>query len=91
MSVSLFNFTLDWFARTRVTQVEPTAGSASARSSTRSALGARLVPVRGRGWMSALLDSVPLAASLAEARREMPEDLDVEPLDLEALEGDEGL
>ena len=39
--------------------------------------------------MSALLDSVPLAASLAEARREMPEDLDVEPLDLEALEGDE--
>ena len=91
MSVSLFNFTLDWFARTRVTQVEPTAGSASARSSTRSALGARLVPVRGRGWMSALLASVPLAASLAEARREMPEDLDVEPLDLEALEGDEGL
>ena len=49
------------------------------------------MPVRGRGWMSALLDSVPLAASLAEARREMPEDLDVEPLDLEALEGDEGL
>ena len=49
------------------------------------------MPVRGRGWMSALLDSAPLAASLAEARREMPEDLDVEPLDLEALEGDEGL
>ena len=55
------------------------------------ALGARLAPVRRRGWMSALLDSVPLAASFAEARREMPEDLNEEPLELEPLEGDEGL
>jgi hypothetical protein len=33
------------------------------------ALGARLAPERGRGWITALLDSVPLAASFAEARR----------------------
>jgi len=32
------------------------------------ALGARLAPVRGRAWITALLDSVPLAASFAEAR-----------------------
>ena len=32
-----------------------------------------------------------LATSFAEARREMPEDLDVEPLELEPLAGDEGL
>ena len=55
------------------------------------ALGARLAPVRRRGWMSALLDSVPLAASFAEARRETAEDLNEEPLELEPLEGDEGL
>ena len=41
--------------------------------------------------MSALLDSVPLAASFAEARRETAEDLNEEPLELEPLEGDEGL
>jgi hypothetical protein len=34
---------------------------------------------------------MPPSASFAEARREMPEDLDVEPLELEPLEGDEGL
>lgn len=55
------------------------------------ALGARLVPIRGRGWISALLDSVPLAASFAEARREPVEDLNAEPLEHEPLEGDEGL
>jgi len=32
------------------------------------ALGLRLAPERGRGWITALLDSVPLAASFAEAR-----------------------
>jgi len=36
--------------------------------------------------MSALLDSVPLAVSFAEVRRERVEDLNEEP-----LEGDEGL
>jgi hypothetical protein len=54
-------------------------------------LGARLVPVRGRAGISALLDSVPLAVSFAEVRRESVEDLNEEPLELEPLEGDEGL
>jgi hypothetical protein len=54
-------------------------------------LGARLVPVRGRTGIAALLDSVPLAVSFAEVRREPIEDLDEEPLELEPLEGDEGL
>ncbi len=54
-------------------------------------LGARLAPVRRRGWISALLDSVPLAVSFAEVRRESVEDLNEEPLELEPLEGDEGL
>jgi len=38
-----------------------------------------------------VLDSVPLAVSFAEVRREPVEDLDEEPLELEPLEGDEGL
>jgi hypothetical protein len=41
--------------------------------------------------LTALLDSVPLAVSFAEVRREPVEDLDEEPLELEPLEGDEGL
>jgi hypothetical protein len=54
-------------------------------------LGARLAPVRGRAGIAALLDSVPLAVSFAEVRREPIEDLNEEPLELEPLEGDEGL
>ena len=54
-------------------------------------LGARLAPVRGRARITALLDSVPLAVSFAEVRREPVEDLDEKPLELEPLEGDEGL
>jgi hypothetical protein len=44
-----------------------------------------------RAGISALLDSVPLAVSFAEARREPIEDHNEEPLELEPLEGDEGL
>ena len=36
-------------------------------------------------------DRMPPSASFAEARREPVEDLDTEPLELEPLEGDEGL
>ena len=49
------------------------------------------MPVHGREEITALLDSVLLAASFAEARREPVEDLIEEPLELEPLEDDEGL
>jgi hypothetical protein len=53
-------------------------------------LGDWLVSVRGRAGITALLDSMPLAVSFAEVRREPDEDLDAEPLEIEPLEGDEG-
>jgi hypothetical protein len=55
------------------------------------ALGVRLAPVPDSAEITSLLDSVPLAVSFAEVRREPIEDLNEEPLELEPLEGDEGL
>ena len=49
------------------------------------------MPVHCCEGITALLDSVLLAASFAEARRELIEDLNEEPLELEPLEGDEGI